>query len=320
METNILIIEDSETLRREIVRTLRAHSLSTFYHEAGDGLEGLKILLGIKIDLVLCDVEMPKLDGFRFLSMVRAREDLRDIPIILLTGKDDSGSKIRGLEQGASDYITKPFDDGELVARVKVHLKIKRLQDELRRANELLLEVSHTDHLTGLYNRRYLMSVLEREFSRARRSGSFLSLLIIDIDHFKGINDRYGHQGGDLVLAEAASVFQRELRGYDTAVRFGGDEFVAVIPDASLPDAVTVAERMRRAIEESRFPGKMAPVRITFSIGIAVHPADGIETVEDFIREADNALYRAKEKGRNRIEGPGSKLQHPSGSRISPYK
>jgi len=164
------------------------------------------------------------------------------------------------------------------------------------------------------------MDVLDREFSRARRGGTFLSLLIIDIDHFKGINDRYGHHGGDLVLAEAASVFQKELRGYDIAVRYGGDEFVALIPDASLPKSMAVAERMRRAIEGSRFPGKMAQVRITFSIGIAVHPADGIETVEDFIREADNALYRAKEQGRNRIEGPGSRLLHPTGSRLSPYK
>jgi diguanylate cyclase (GGDEF)-like protein len=304
METNILIIDDSETIRREIVQILKAHSLSTFCHEAGDGLEGLKLLLGIKIDLVLCDVEMPRMDGFRFLSMVRARNELRDIPVILLTGKDDRGSKISGLEQGANDYITKPFDDGELVARVKVHLKIKRLQDQLRKANELLTEVSHTDHLTGLYNRRYLMDVLEREFSRARRNGGFLSLLIIDIDRFKDINDRYGHQGGDLVLAEAASVFRDQLRSYDIAVRFGGDEFVAVLPGTAPSEAMSVAERVRKAIEESRFPGDMTQIRLTFSIGVAVHPADGIETVADFIREADCSLYRAKGQGRNRIEGP----------------
>lgn len=304
METNILVIEDSETIRREIVQVLNAHSLSTYCHEAGDGLEGLKVMLGIKIDLVLCDVEMPRLDGFRFLSMVRCREELRDIPVILLTGMDDSASKIAGLEQGANDYITKPFDDGELVARVRVHLKMKRLQDQLRRANELLVEVSNTDHLTGLYNRRYLMDVLEREFSRARRNGCSLSLLVIDMDHFKEINDTCGHQAGDLVLAEAASVFREQLRNYDTAVRFGGDEFVAVLPGAALPEATAVAERVRKAVEACRLPGNMAHIRLSFSIGIAVHPADGVETVADFIREADSALYRAKEKGRNRIEGP----------------
>lgn len=309
METNILVIEDSETIRREIVQVLKAHSLSTFCHEAGDGLEGLKLLLGIRIDLVLCDVEMPRMDGFRFLSMVRAREELRDIPVILLTGKDDRASKITGLDQGAHDYITKPFDHGELVARVRVHLKIKRLQDQLRRANELLTEVSHTDHLTGLYNRRYLMEVLEREFSRARRTRGFLALLLIDLDHFKEINDRYGHQGGDLVLAEAATVFRDQLRSYDIAVRFGGDEFVAVLPGASLPEATAVAERVRKAAEESRFPGSMAQVRLTFSIGVAVLPAEGIETSADLIRAADSSLYRAKERGRNRIEGPLLRVQ-----------
>lgn len=311
METNILVIEDSETVRLEILGILKANSVATYYHEAGDGIEGLKILLEIKITLVLCDVDMPRMDGFRFLSMVRAREELRDIPVILLTGKDDRESKIWGLEQGASDYITKPFDPAEMVARVKVHLKIKQLQDELQKANELLLEVSHTDHLTGRYNRRYLMEVLDREFSRARRSGGSLSLMIIDIDHFKWINDTYGHQEGDLVLAEAASVFRDELRGYDTAVRYGGDEFVAVLPDTTLPDAMAVAERMRQAVMKSRFPGKLSDVRLSFSIGIAVHPGEGIETVTDLIREADNALYRAKEKGRNRIEGPLTDVAKP---------
>jgi diguanylate cyclase (GGDEF)-like protein len=163
--------------------------------------------------------------------------------------------------------------------------------------------VSHTDHLTGLYNRRYLMNVLERELSRVQRSASFLSLLILDIDHFKEINDRYGHQGGDLVLAEAASVFRKELRVYDTAARYGGDEFIAVIPGASLSEALAVAERIRGSVEQSRFFERMEDVKLTVSIGVAVYPSSGIETLEDFIREADGALYRAKAGGRNRVEG-----------------
>ncbi len=304
METNILVIEDSAALRKEVIQTLQDHSLATYYHEAGDGLEGLKVLLGIKVDLVLCDVEMPRLDGFRFLSMVRGREDLRDIPVILLTGKDDIDSKVWGLERGASDYITKPFDTSELVARAKIHLKMKRLQDELRRANELLLEISHTDHLTGLYNRRYLMDILEREMTRTRRTGGSLSFLILDIDFFKEINDQYGHQEGDAVLAEAATVFRDQLRGYDTPVRFGGDEFVAVLPEASHEDAMIVAERIRKALQGISFSEKLEQVRLTASIGVAVFPADGIVSVEDLIREADSALYRAKAKGRNCTQGP----------------
>lgn len=304
VETNILVIEDSITLRREIIQTLQSHSLATCYHEAGDGLEGLKFLLEIKMDLVLCDVEMPRMDGFRFLAMVRAREELRDIPVLLLTGKDDISSKVRGLEQGASDYITKPFDASELVARAKLHLKIKKLQDELRRANEILLDISNTDHLTGLYNRRYLMDVLEREFLRSSRKGSSLSFLIIDIDHFKEINDKFGHQEGDVVLTRAATAFRDQLRCYDIPIRFGGDEFVAVLPETSLPDAMTVAERVRKALDAITFSGKLEKMKITASLGLSVHPGKGVKTVEDLIREADNALYRAKARGRNCADGP----------------
>jgi len=306
METNILVIDDSESVRKEIIQTLQAHSVATFFHEAADGIEGLKVLLEIKMDLVLCDVEMPRLDGFRFLSMVRARDELRSIPFVMLTAKEDQESKIRGFELGVADYITKPFGPGELVARVKVHLQIKKLQDELMKANELLLEISYTDHLTGLYNRRYLMEVLDREFSRAQRTGSILSLLILDIDQFKGINDRFGHQEGDAVLARTASIFRNELRGYDTAVRFGGDEYVAVLPDTSLNDAIAVAERIRKAVHETTFAGKLKGERISVSLGIAAYPGKNVETIEDLVREADGALYRAKAGGRNRTEGPMS--------------
>jgi diguanylate cyclase (GGDEF)-like protein len=304
IETSILVIEDSTTLRKEIIQTLQDHSLATCYHEAADGLAGLKILLERKIELVLCDVEMPLLDGFKFLSMVRAREELRDIPVLLLTGKDDMDSKVKGLEQGASDYITKPFDASELVARAKLHLKMKKLQDELRRANEILLEISHIDHLTGLYNRRYLMDILEREFLRTKRSGSSLAFLILDLDYFKDINDTYGHQEGDKVLAHSAAVFREQLRRYDTPVRFGGDEFVAVLPEASVCDAMTVADRIQKALAEITFLGKLERLRMTASLGFAVYPGEGVNTVEELIRAADNALYRAKARGRNCAVGP----------------
>ncbi len=304
METNILVIDDSESVRKEIIQTLKSHSVATYFHEASDGIEGLKVLLDIKINLVLCDVEMPRLDGFRFLSMVRARDELKCIPFIMLTAKEDQESKMRGFELGVADYITKPFGPGELVARVKVHLQIKKLQDELIKANELLLEMSYTDHLTGLYNRRYLMEVLEREYSRAQRTGGVLSLLILDIDHFKEVNDRFGHQEGDAVLARTASIFSNELRGYDTAVRFGGDEYVAVLPDTSLNDATAVAERIRKSVGDNTFGGRLKGERITVSLGIAAYPGKEVETIEDLVREADGALYRAKAGGRNRTGGP----------------
>jgi diguanylate cyclase (GGDEF)-like protein len=181
---------------------------------------------------------------------------------------------------------------------------MKKLQDELRRANEILLEISNTDHLTELYNRRNLMDVLEREFIRTTRKGGALSFLIIDLDYFKDINDKYGHQEGDVVLSRAATAFREQLRCYDTPIRFGGDEFVAVLPETSLSDAMTVAERIRKALEEISFSGKLENLKITASLGFSVYPWEGVETVEDLIREADNALYRAKAKGRNSAVGP----------------
>ncbi len=304
METTILVIEDQETMRSAIVNTLRQNSLATCLHEAGDGIEGLKIMLGTTMDLVVCDVDMPRLDGFRFLALVRARDELRDIPVILLTGKDDLTSKVRGLEEGASDYITKPFDNAELVARVRIHLRLKSLQDELREANSRLREMSYTDHLTGLYNRRYLMELLDREFSRSRRTSHGLSLIILDVDNFKEINDQFGHGGGDTVLQDVAALFRNELRDYDTAVRFGGDEFVAVLPDTSSHTAVMVAERIRTALGGHRFHGKLRSLRVTGSLGVALYPGITEESVGGLIREADTALYRAKSQGRNRVSGP----------------
>ena len=181
---------------------------------------------------------------------------------------------------------------------------MKRLQDELRRANEILLEISHTDHLTGLYNRRYMMDILEREFLRTARTGSSLAFLIIDLDYFKEINDRYGHQEGDAVLGRAAAVFREQLRSYDIPVRFGGDEFVAVLPEAALSDAQAVAERIRRSLGDIVFSGSLEKLKVTASLGFAVYPWKGVETMEDLIREADNALYRGKAKGRNCVNGP----------------
>lgn len=305
MQSSVLVVDDADIVRREIVQILSEQSLFDHYFEARDGLEGLKLLLGTKIDLILCDVEMPRMDGFKFIGMVKAREEVKNIPILLLTGNEERESKIRGLEQGACDYITKPFDPGELTARVKVHLEIKALQDKLREANELLLKISYTDHLTGLYNRRHLMEILDKEFMRAKRNRNAFSLVILDADHFKRINDKYGHQAGDSVLAVIASVFRKELRCYDTAARYG-EEFIALLPDSNAEEAARVAERIRKAIESTTFTGDKAGLSVTVSLGVAQYPSEGVDSVETLIREADKALYRAKVNGRNRVEAPGA--------------
>src|ERR1039457_5327858 len=168
MSISVLIIDDSEVIRERIIKALKPINIFDRYIEAEDGLDGFKQLLSGPVELVLCDLEMPRIDGFKFLSMIKARPELQDVPVIMLTGVGDRVRKIKGLEMGASDYVTKPFDPEELVARVKIHLKIKQLQDSLRYSNNLLLEISNTDYLTGMFNRRYLMKELEKEFQIGR--------------------------------------------------------------------------------------------------------------------------------------------------------
>ena len=302
MSACVLVIDDSPAIREQVVRTLSEVGLFEQYKEAKDGLEGFRTLIDSKADLVICDVDMPRMDGFKFLQLVESRPELQGVPIIMLTGMMDFNSKIKGLEQGASDYLTKPFDSGELVARVKVQLKIKSLQDELKQANELLKRLTNIDHLTNLFNRRYLSEVLDGEFFRARRNNEYLSLIIIDIDYFKKVNDTYGHQNGDVVLGAVAMLAQRQLRAYDSAARYGGEEFVLVIPGTTLAGGVMVAERLRQAVLEHTFPPPLEDLTVTISAGVATYPSPNVDSVDSLFRQADEALYRAKQNGRNRVE------------------
>jgi diguanylate cyclase (GGDEF)-like protein len=301
MASSILIIDDSKTVRQEILLLLREISLFDDYREAADGVDGLKSLLEHKADLVICDVEMPRMDGFKFIAMMQTRDELKDIPVIMLTGRGDQEMKIKGLDHGACDYVTKPFDPGELVARVKVQLKIKALQDALKRSNQLLLELSNTDPLTGIFNRRYFMEALEKEFQRAHRKHAPLTLAIMDIDHFKRINDKYGHPQGDQVLISLAAVIQGQLRRYDIIARYGGEEFILLLPETSPDEGIAVVERLRTTVENMRFPTPLEELRLTVCLGVSVYPAEQVASVYDLIHEADTALYRAKAGGRNRV-------------------
>ena len=301
MSKAILIIDDSENVREQIALELQNAALFERILQAGDGIEAFKLLLSTPIDLIICDLEMPRIDGFKLLGMITSREELRDIPVIMLTGHGDRELKIRLLGQGASDYVTKPFDAGELIARVKVQLKIKSLQDELKRSNDMLRQLSITDPLTLLYNRRYTTDMLGKELQRAERKGSHLSLVMIDIDYFKRVNDQYGHLIGDQLLVAIAGLSRIGLRSYDFAARYGGEEFVLILPETALDDALMIAERLRARVEMHLFTGPLKEVKLTVSMGVATYPTDFIGSVEDLIREADEALYRAKKAGRNLV-------------------
>lgn len=301
MSHYVLIIDDSESVRVQIAQELQKAALFERIYQAGDGIEALKLLLETPIDLILCDLEMPRIDGFKLLGMIAANEQLRHIPVIMLTGHGDRELKVKLLGHGASDYVTKPFDSGELIARVKVQLKIKSLQDELKKMNEQLMLLSNTDPLTQVYNRRYLMDMLGKEMLRAERKGSHLSILMIDIDHFKQVNDRYGHQAGDQALISLANLSQQGLRSYDFVARYGGEEFVLTLPETAHDDALLIAERLRSNIQSHAYSGALKGLATTASLGVATYPTDFISTVADLIREADEAMYRAKAAGRNRV-------------------
>ncbi len=298
----VLIIDDDDFIKKLIARLLQSESLFENYFFAADGMEGFKLLKSKRkeIDLVFCDLNMPLFDGFKFLQLKGRDDSLFDIPVIILTGAEEKDLKLRGLNEGANDYLTKPADPQEIIARTRVQLKIKLLQDELKRKNKILEELSHTDTLTHIFNRRYFMEMMEREFARSMRYGRPLSFAIIDIDHFKDINDTYGHQVGDTVLIEFVSLIKSGLRKHDIIGRYGGEEFTILLPETPLENGIKVLERHRRNIESKKFAGELG-IKVTFSGGITGIPDANISSVDEMIKCADQALYRAKREGRNRI-------------------
>lgn len=301
MDTTVLIIDDSESVRNRVQRALSEKQVFSRFLLAGDGVEGFKLLLGNRVDLVLCDIIMPGIDGFRFLSLIQSKPEYSDVPVIMLTGQEDVRAKVKGLELGASDYLTKPFHDEELVARVKVHLKIKALQDELREKNVRLEELSNTDGLTKITNRRHFMEVFELEFMRAERYSAAMTYVMIDLDHFKRINDQYGHLVGDRALIACANVLREGLRAHDVVARYGGEEFALLLPETDLAGAKVVAERYRRRIEDTTITVGEHTINLTASLGVSCCPHDEVNSIDDLIRLADDALYVAKQEGRNRV-------------------
>ncbi len=302
MSVKILVVEDIKAVREQIRDVLLKNRLAQEVIEATDGLKGFKLLLSHRPDLVICDITMPQLDGFKFLEMRSGRHELSDIPVLMLTASGDVENKVKALERGAVDYITKPFDDSELTARVKVHLQIKSLQDELRHANALLEKLAVTDGLTSIYNRRYLMDALEKEFHRAKRYGESFAVILIDVDHFKNVNDNFGHQMGDFVLRELAQILFQQLRGTDTVGRYGGEEFVILLPGTDLQGAAALADRARHLVEQHPFRRGDAFARITLSAGVVAYPHPLLQSPDDIVQQADAALYRAKKQGRNVVQ------------------
>jgi diguanylate cyclase (GGDEF)-like protein len=273
--------------------------------EAEDGVAALQRCQECPPDVILLDIEMPGLDGHQVLAELKKDSALRDIPVVFLTIRTSMKDILAGLRGGAHDYLKKPFEPAELVARVGAAMHIKKLQDQLRQQNEELDRVSRTDMLTGIANRRQIEEQLDRYYQvvSSHPGPTTLGVILLDIDHFKLVNDTYGHLVGDVVLREFSRRMQEQLRVGDLAGRWGGEEFLVVLARTDLAEMGHVAERIRAAIADSPVTAGTIAVPVTVSAGCALsrgHSAD------DLLHRADICLYEAKLGGRNRIVSAAS--------------
>jgi two-component system, cell cycle response regulator len=253
------------------------------------------------IDVMVIDLTTPKFDGLRLCARVRSEAATRHVPIIAVVSPDEVERSVRALDLGVSDIIHRPVDGDELNARITTQLRRKSYADRLRARLDESLEMAITDPLTGLHNRRYIASRLNQAVEAAASGGPTLCVLIADLDHFKRINDTFGHEGGDRVLKEFSERMRKGLRALDLAARYGGEEFVIVMPETSLVEATAGAERLRKAVNDDPFdmPGEHVADSVSVSIGVAEFVAG--DTPDSLLRRADDALYRAKADGRNRV-------------------
>ena len=291
----ILVVEDSLVVRAVVADQLEAEGYEVI--EAVDGPAALIMASSARPDAVLLDIEMPGMDGHQVLVLLKADPAVADIPVVFLTGRSGTDDMVAGLRAGAHDYLKKPFEPAELLARIGGAVRIKRLQDELRVRNEELDRLSRIDGLTALYNRRHVNEQLDREIKIAQRHRDPIAVLLADVDHFKLVNDHEGHPAGDRVLQEFAERMRSVTRVDDVVGRWGGEEFIIIAPRTDLDGALALGERVRSALAERPVDLGGRSIAVTVSIGIAVGPASAGELVA----AADAALYRSKAEGRNRV-------------------
>jgi len=304
----ILLVDDNPMNLKTLANTLEKQDYELLIATSGE--RGIKIAKNATPDLVLLDIRMPGLDGFEVCIKLKEIEITKDIPVIFLTALSEVENKVKAFGVGGVDYITKPFQQEEVLARVKSHLKISRLTRELAESlvkqqelSERLRKLSIQDPLTNLYNRRYFFESMEKEIKKAMRREEQMAIAIFDIDFFKSVNDTYGHLCGDLILKELGSIISQNIRETDLFARYGGEEFVAGFFDIESDGIYGRLEDIRKMIESHPFVFDGAQIKKTVSIGLTVHKFNRYSNVkvDNLVNEADNALYQAKETGRNKV-------------------
>lgn len=305
-KSRTILVVDDLPVNIQLLRTyLSAEGYQVI--SAKDGAEAIEQVQENHPDLILLDVMMPKINGFEVCKIIKSNKDTNFIPVILVTALNELEDKVKGIDYGADDFITKPFNKVELLTRVKSLLRIKLLNDELndkvielQKTKEKLRQLAITDGLTGLYNHRHFKEHLQQELNRAQRHNLKVSVAMIDIDFFKDYNDNHGHLAGDMVLKGIAELLKENIRNIDLAARYGGEEFALVLIETNKASAKIVAEKIRKLVEDYSFAFEETQPngKLTISVGVATFPEDGKE-LEPLIKVADKRLYLAKQAGRN---------------------
>ncbi|HZV55141.1 MAG TPA: diguanylate cyclase [Rhodocyclaceae bacterium] len=309
---HVLVVDDDAAFRARLKVMLAQYGHRVY--EATDGQQAFEMAVELRPQIMVVDWMMPGMNGIELTHALRQTKVGRSIYILVLTGLDDDEHLVRAFESGVDDFMTKPLKPRVLAARLRAGQRVVKLQDEVERdreeirrfaaelavTNRRLQEAALTDALTGFPNRRYAMERLEQEWASSSRSKRPLSCMVIDLDEFKQINDRYGHDIGDIVLKQAAQALKRGLRTQDVVARIGGDEFLVICPDTALSAAIACAERVRQSVETMPITTGQLQLRSSVSIGVAVQD-DTMDSVDALVKCADQGLYVAKEQGRNRI-------------------
>ena len=292
-QLTVLVIEDHPDQRDLLAIVLQREGYRVV--TAANGIEALDKLSHEEVHIALSDIMMPKMDGFELIKTIRSNSALKHTYLILITARIQEGDRVRGLDLGADDYITKPFSFSELLARVRVGSRVVQYQQHLEYQTQV-------DSLTGLFNRRAFEKKIDEEFERANRYGHPLSLLILDIDNFKSINDTYGHHGGDATLVKISETLRNKTRQSDFSSRYGGEEFVLILPETDQDSALRVATKIHEEIKSSTFGTATSEFFLTVSIGLSSTSTKDYANWNQMLEDADQALYEAKNKGKNRVE------------------